>query len=358
MRRRFTFALGAAASPKRASNVVPSEGQSSNNQELIVVRRPTFRSTVCAMIFIVTCGTLFPAAKYIYRRYYYFLGCPEKAIFIRRPRFFAEKRTTRNGVSNDGDTVTPSLLYLTAKFAAPGNVVIPKEVSNHVQSIMSKGLFRPEEVRSYSTFPQFIRDDPVWKRHLQFYFNDPTDASRRGGGYWFWKPALIYHHLLHEIDEGDYLIYSDSDRVDFMSWLAYLLETMQERGADLALEQMSFEEGMWTKGDVYSYFNVSQSQLPYSDESFQYSGNFIVVRKNKAIIQFFKDWREAATKYYLLSDDPSYAPNPQGFIENRHDQSLMSMLVKYHPRYRERGKEVMVWECLSDWTTYTFRMED
>lgn len=342
-------------------------------------RQTTSHSTggivVFAIIFFFAGAFLFQTATYIYRRHHYFLGCPEAAIFTRRPKFSSsneKRRTIRNSVTGgryvgSDSSSTPKLHYLTAKFGPPGNTEIPKQVSSHVESILSQRLFTLDEVKSYTTIPQFLLDDPDYKRHLQFYLTDNhSDRSSRGGGYWFWKPNLIYHHLQHDMQDGDYLIYTDADRVDFLSWLAYLLETMQERNADLVLEQMQFKEKEWTKGDIYSYFNDNASQqqqqqapmMPDADESLQYNGSLIILQKNAATVQFVSDWIEVVKNYHLLSDEPSIAPNAKGFKENRHDQSLVSMLIKYNSDYMERGKEAMVWDCLGDWVTYTFRIKE
>ena len=296
-----------------------------------------FRNFIAILTFLAVAGVSWSLLNWIYRRHHYFFGCPEKSLFIRRPTFSRSRST-------------PKLLYLTGKFGTPENTVIPNEVSTHIASMMRLGPFRADEVQAYSHFPSFLLNDSTWDRHLQFYVSGR--GPRRGGGFWFWKPAIIDFHL-SDLKDGDFLIYADPDRVDFLSWLPLLLETMQERDSNLALEQMPYKEKQWTKGDIYSYFNVSE--IPDEDETFQYNGSLIVVRKNAATVQFIKDWLTAASDYHLLSDERSIARNAEGFEENRHDQSLLSMLLKQ--KYLEEGKKRAGWDCLTVWKTFTFQLK-
>ena len=240
-------------------------------------------------------------------------------------------------------------VYLCAKLG-PTKDVFAEQVETHVKKVLGSGVFREEEIICYTSFPSFITEDPTWKYHLQF-LEDPQHESRRGGGYWFWKPLLIHYHL-GLLEDGDFLLFSDVDRVDFLTWTPLLLKTMEAKGADLAIEQTSFLEREWTKNDLYDL--MCPDLLPQDDNGGQYNGNFVLLQKNAHTVKFIDDWMVAAKNYHLISDEPSQKLNFAGFKENRHDQSMLSLLIRC--AYAEPGKTFFEWTCLGDWFLYTFQL--
>lgn len=274
---------------------------------------------------------LYNHVLWFWRNRYLYVGCPEYSLWLRPHR-----QPVR-------------VVHLTAKFGAKNDEYKGK-VDLHAEKVLQSGVFKEHEIVRYSSFPSFITDDPTWEEHLQF-IDNPNHESRSGAGFWFWKPVIIHHHL-EMMNDGDFLLYTDVDREDFVSWTALLLEKMVERNADVALEQMSWPENEWTKGDIYD--QLCPELLPYYDPSSQYSANFVLLRKNRETVAFVSDWLEAAKNYHLISDEKSNTLKYKDFRANRHDQSLLSMLIRCH--YDERGKEKFKWTCLGDWTAYTFKL--
>ena len=281
---------------------------------------------------VLLIGVLFHnAIRWTWKNRFLYVGCPEYSFWLHRPQ------------------LKQKVIHLCAKFGTNEDQ-FAKEVNKHVKTVLRSGVFQEEEIILYSSFPSFIKENPAWKQHLQF-LEHLSHKSRRGGGYWFWKPVLIHHHL-ELMEDGDFLLYTDVDREDFVSWTALLLETMIERGADLALEQMSFPEREWTKRDMYE--SLCPELLQGNDNADQYSGNFVLVQKNAQTMKFVKDWMEAAKNIHLISDEPSVKPNIATFRENRHDQSMLSLLIRC--AYGEQGKTAFKWTCMRDWVLYTFTL--
>ena len=119
-----------------------------------------------------------------------------------------------------------------------------------------------------------------------------------------------------------------------------LMKTMKAKGADLAIEQMSYLEREWTKNDLYDL--MCQGLLPQDDNGGQYNGNFVLLQKNAHTVKFIDDWMVAAN-YHLISEAPSQKLKFAGFNKNRHD-------------YAEPGKTFFEWTCLGDWFLYTFQL--
>ena len=65
-----------------------------------------------------------------------------------------------------------------------------------------------DSVKAYSSFKIIIFD----KKKIDEDFNVKYHhilSQKRGGGYWIWKPYIIYH-TLKDLQDNDILIYSDS----------------------------------------------------------------------------------------------------------------------------------------------------
>ncbi len=63
----------------------------------------------------------------------------------------------------------------------------------------------------------------------------------------------------------------------------------------------------------------------------QFTANRIIFKKNEHSLKLVRLWWNTATNYpHLFDDSPSASPNLPGFVENRHDQSVWSLICKTH----------------------------
>jgi hypothetical protein len=219
----------------------------------------------------------------------------------------------------------------------------------HVEYIQKQDLF--DEIFYYTDFPDYILNETAFQSHLQFLTTDPKHPSKRGAGWWFWKSVLIRHHL-SELRTGDFLVYSDVDR-PLEPWTALVIETMHQRNANLAAEQMPFREWAFHKADSYAY--ICNGSRPETDPTGQYNANWIVVRKSAATENFVNAWVHACSNVHVISDETSRLPEIPGYYNHRRDQALFSALLKCD--FEEKGKNLFPYTCLVDWVAYTFRLE-
>ena len=54
----------------------------------------------------------------------------------------------------------------------------------------------------------------------------------------------------------------------------------------------------------------------------------LIIKKNEGTINFIKDWEFLCNNYHLIDDSISINKNDKDFIENRHDQTILSLLLK------------------------------
>ena len=162
----------------------------------------------------------------------------------------------------------------------------------------------------------------------------------RGFGYWCWKPYFILN-LLEKMDDGDVLLYSDigcylnpkgKKRLqDYYNMVENtptgILGVKSQEMSYNGMPETLYYEYEWTKGDVFAYYKV------YDDKSYthtpQFESTIIFFKKSPLVMQFVRDWYQAyLDDYSLATDSPSHVPNFPGFKENRHDQSIYSILGK------------------------------
>jgi hypothetical protein len=80
-------------------------------------------------------------------------------------------------------------------------------------------------------------------------------------------------------------------------------------------------------------------------------GGIFLVKKSAAAVRFFEEFRQVYfDRYELCDDSPSISPNLPGFIENRHDQSIFSLLVKRNGVYTLSSKEYDPMNGGDDWS--------
>lgn len=149
----------------------------------------------------------------------------------------------------------------------------------------------------------------------------------RGGGLWLYKPYIILKTLL-SMRDGDILCYCDSLYCFVDDFRPFMDEWLKRCDVGLARNkpnEQSFLEKDWTKMDAYHIMGV-----PFNTASAtpQVWGGFLLLRKSLYSVRFVSAWLTYCTDYRLISDSPSSFPNCKGFKENRHDQSILSLLAK------------------------------
>lgn len=182
--------------------------------------------------------------------------------------------------------------------------------------------------------------DPAFRQR----FADKLTPNVRGFGYWIWKPQTVLQEL-SRLNEGDLLVYADAGCHLNPGGLARLKDYLEIAAAapsgilafqlrepdrpDLAGtgRTQSLTDSQWVKGDLADHFGV-RDQSAILDTPTIVATTF-VMRKCPETLDFLRKWIAAfEADFSLIDDTPSKSPNPQGFIEHRHDQAIFSILCK------------------------------
>ena len=183
-----------------------------------------------------------------------------------------------------------------------------------------------DDIRVYNEFNLDESFRQRWKELMK--------PGVRGFGYWCWKPYLM-SKILKSLPDGSTLLYCDAgchlnskgrDRL-----LYYYRELDKDslgiKAFPAFCSTISTVESRWTKGDVFDYFNCRNNKS--ITHSLQLASGHIFCRKSPVVQKFLEDWYQAwEDDFSLIDDSPSKTPNLSGFIENRHDQSIFSILYK------------------------------
>lgn len=148
----------------------------------------------------------------------------------------------------------------------------------------------------------------------------------RGGGYWIWKPYVV-NEAMEQLEEGDYLFYCDSGAFVVRD-LHILTEYMDQKQIDMMLFDLDFQEKEFTKRDVF--LELGCDKKCYTD-SLQRCATYFLLKKTPCAKSFVEQWLIYVQNYELISDEDNtiyHMQNYNGFRENRHDQSIFSVLSK------------------------------
>ena len=163
-------------------------------------------------------------------------------------------------------------------------------------------------------------------------------ANPRGFGYWIWKSYLV-RHVMQNVPQGDIVLWMDlgcqiNERAHNRFQDYYNLA--QEHG--LLCFASGWHEYTWTKGDTAQLIVENN---PAHMESDQIISGIMMWRNDQFNRQLVDDWANisVANGYQYITDAPSLLPNWPEFREHRHDQSILSLLVKKYGRYHALSDE-------------------
>tara|TARA_B100001057_G_C22838855_1_gene946267 strand:- start:1825 stop:2628 length:804 start_codon:yes stop_codon:yes gene_type:complete len=155
----------------------------------------------------------------------------------------------------------------------------------------------------------------------------------RGGGFWIWKYHII-SKLLEEINENDIIVYCDAGASINTSLTAkkrfyeYIDMLKDSQFSNLRMEcEEGYIENQYTYKETFEYFNLK----PDSDfgNSLQLQAGHMLFKKNSDSINYFHKYDEfLREKSELITDSINKATQINNFVENRHDQSIFSLLSK------------------------------
>ena len=169
---------------------------------------------------------------------------------------------------------------------------------------------------------------------LELQFRNKFDdilSQPRGGGFWLWKHHIIEKEL-SKVNNNDFVIYSDAGSSfnyhgteRFKEYIEMVNSSNYGTFRIEGLEQ--HKEKYYTKKEIFNYFDLKSSDR--LGDSPQYMGGHLIFKKNEHTFEFMNLFRTAINEdIELITDSNNKEIQIEEFIENRHDQSIMSMISK------------------------------
>jgi hypothetical protein len=161
-------------------------------------------------------------------------------------------------------------------------------------------------------------DDDFYNKHKNIL------NQSRGGGFWLWKPYLILKKL-EEINNGDYLFYSDSGAF-FLKNISHLIIELNKSSQCIMAFELPLIESQWTKKELI--INMKCDSELYTNSNMIMAG-FQLIKKSNRSVAFYKDFLDYACNIVNIDDSRNpLVKQSDDFIDHRHDQSIFSLLYK------------------------------
>lgn len=157
--------------------------------------------------------------------------------------------------------------------------------------------------------------------------NEDILSAKRGAGYWLWKPYVI-NKAMETLQIGDYLVYADSGSF-YAKNIHTLIDFMEKEDTDFFVGQLEHQERKFSKRDAFVYIGVEDLHL---EDTLQYEASFMLIKKNEKTVDILREWLEKSCDIRIISDNDNTCglDNYEGFIENRYDQTTLSLILKKH----------------------------
>jgi GR25 family glycosyltransferase involved in LPS biosynthesis len=172
-----------------------------------------------------------------------------------------------------------------------------------------------------------------YEKKLKPYIN-----KKRGGGYWLWKP-IILKKTFDKMKENDILVYCDAgctfnNNEKAIQRLKEYFSILENTNTPIIRFELSLKENVYTSDAIFDYFKITKENPIFSSN--QLISTVFLIRKCKETIEMINEYLNIAiTSPNIFSDDfnESTKKNRSEFIDNRHDQSVFSVLGKLKKKF-------------------------
>lgn len=164
--------------------------------------------------------------------------------------------------------------------------------------------------------PEFRRDNARF-----------ISEGSRGFGYWLWRPYVIRKALL-ESNEGDTILFLDAgcelNKTENSEFRLNDYVAHAQR-YDMCIMRTEHLLTHWCKGDTLALF-----QIPLTSQLRTVEPGVMFLKRSDSNLQLMTDWINYGRRedFHYLDDSQSVSPNSNEFREHRHDQAILTCLLK------------------------------
>lgn len=168
-------------------------------------------------------------------------------------------------------------------------------------------------------------------------------SAKKGNGFYLWKPYFL-NKTYKELQDGDYLIYTDSGSV-YVNKIQYLIDCMEKEQLNLMVFSLEKEmlEKKYTKRDAFILMGCDSEEYAETPQSI---GGYVVMKKSPFVEKFLAEDLEYAQDSRIITEQPNTqgVSNYEEYITHRHDQSVWSLMSKKYKlkRFRDPSQFGMI----------------
>ena len=218
--------------------------------------------------------------------------------------------SNENTISNETIISKPKIIQITY-----GNSYFKRQLKLNNKSAIEVG----EVDEHYAYGPKDI--DHEFKEKNKGIF-----SIGRGNGLWLWKPYIINKTIVEKLKDGDYLIYTDAAML-FMNSTRLLIDFLNEQNASMWMNRLTLKEKKYSKRDA---FILMDADTPYYYDTNQYMAGIQIYKKSNYTVKFIQEWLKYCQDERIIRGNKNTLgqKNYPGFVDNRHDQTALSILIK------------------------------
>lgn len=161
-------------------------------------------------------------------------------------------------------------------------------------------------------------------------FNDILKKPR-GAGYWIWKFDIIKQELT-KLANNDILIYLDagcSININGNKRFIEYIEMLNNSNESIISFQMPHIEKKYTNKELFHHFNMNVNDN--NGNSGQIVGGVLIMKNTEKMMKIIDECINVLrTDHLLVTDYYNKIEQCNDFIDNRHDQSILSLVRKKH----------------------------
>jgi hypothetical protein len=180
--------------------------------------------------------------------------------------------------------------------------------------------------KNFFTLHSYNRE---WLITTDFYHNNKSILDlERGGGYWLWKPFIILE-TLNKMEYDDVLFYLDCGDIFENGLFDFLKNYFKDNSINSLLTYGGSNKQRWyTKRDAFTLMDCDNEKYY---EHVQLEAGMVCLRKTDEIINIVNEWLTYCSNQNIITDIENVTgPNLEGFIDHRHDQSILTNLSIKH----------------------------
>ena len=157
--------------------------------------------------------------------------------------------------------------------------------------------------------------------------------QKKGGGYWIWKHRII-QNIMQDLSKNDLVIYCDAGAsLNYKAEKRFneyveIINSSRYGNFRMKCEDI-YKEYQYTTEEIFKYFSISEDSEIRRDTQLQ--AGHMIFKKSLHTDNYLESYSKLLeTNDKLITDYYNEKPQNSQFIENRHDQSIFSLLTKIY----------------------------